>query len=362
MEVCTMLIDCCAQERTFQRFFALQGERLCRINQVYQEAFAECFVKQYQTVSARGAAWAKVSRGTRASRPPSCAVLSVCLGGVRRCIVWRPTSCATQPSSSHTSSTLVCQLVTEEALGVPLATHSVGLSYVCGRCGVVWWCCRCVAVDGSDSHPSDRGDHHLLLTNLHQDPLPGAVLFGLGWPGLICLAQHGTLCVWCVLSVCVLRQELSEHLGLAELDKRLQDPTMKQYYDVSNHSTPSSLLSMCRFALCVCAYHITCMPCYAGYLPDGSPEEHPVRHQLLHGHRSGGPHREAARGAADTADRNDENENENAGQGKVGWPNTITQTVDMTEPMCVQKEESSSSSSSSSSDSDSDSDSSKSSR
>eukprot|EP00918_Siedleckia_nematoides_P012022 GHVU01026420.1.p1 GENE.GHVU01026420.1~~GHVU01026420.1.p1 ORF type:complete len:473 (+),score=107.57 GHVU01026420.1:68-1486(+) len=54
MEVCTMLIDCCSMERTFQKFFALQGARLCRINTNYQLAFMECFEKQYQTVGKEG--------------------------------------------------------------------------------------------------------------------------------------------------------------------------------------------------------------------------------------------------------------------------------------------------------------------
>jgi len=49
-EVVTMLIDCSAMERTFQKFFALQGERLCRINPAYQESFLCCFRRQYETV------------------------------------------------------------------------------------------------------------------------------------------------------------------------------------------------------------------------------------------------------------------------------------------------------------------------
>jgi len=49
-EVCTMLIDCCAMERMFNRFFALQGERLCRLNPKYQENFEEAFGIQYNTV------------------------------------------------------------------------------------------------------------------------------------------------------------------------------------------------------------------------------------------------------------------------------------------------------------------------
>lgn len=50
IEVCTMLIDCCAMERTFQRFFPLQAERLCKMNMVYQECFMQCLKRQYETV------------------------------------------------------------------------------------------------------------------------------------------------------------------------------------------------------------------------------------------------------------------------------------------------------------------------
>ncbi|CEM07635.1 unnamed protein product [Vitrella brassicaformis CCMP3155] len=127
MEVCTMLIDCCAQERTFQRFFALQGERLCRINQVYQEAFAECFVKQYQTVHR-------------------------------------------------------------------LETNKL--------------------------RNTAKFFAHLIYT----DALPWTVLIH------IRLTEETTTSSSRIF-IKILFQELSEHLGLAELDKRLQDPTMKQYYD-----------------------------------------------------------------------------------------------------------------------------------
>lgn len=49
-EVCTMLIDCCAMEKMFNRFFVLQAERLCRLNPVYQDNFTEGFGVQYNTV------------------------------------------------------------------------------------------------------------------------------------------------------------------------------------------------------------------------------------------------------------------------------------------------------------------------
>ncbi|CAE7234379.1 Cwc22 [Symbiodinium natans] len=49
-EVCTMLIDCCAMEKMFNRFFVLQAERLCRLNPVYQDNFTESFGIQFNTV------------------------------------------------------------------------------------------------------------------------------------------------------------------------------------------------------------------------------------------------------------------------------------------------------------------------
>jgi len=49
-EVVTMLIDCCAMERMFNPYYALQAERLCRLNPSYQERFEESFTLQFNTV------------------------------------------------------------------------------------------------------------------------------------------------------------------------------------------------------------------------------------------------------------------------------------------------------------------------
>merc|ERR1712057_76940 len=49
-EVVTMLIDCCAMERMYNRFFALQAERLCRLKPEYQDRFQESFSVQFATV------------------------------------------------------------------------------------------------------------------------------------------------------------------------------------------------------------------------------------------------------------------------------------------------------------------------
>ncbi|EER13340.1 pre-mRNA-splicing factor CWC22, putative [Perkinsus marinus ATCC 50983] len=48
-EICTMLIDCCAMERTFNSFYALQAERLSRLVEVYRQNFEANFLDQYET-------------------------------------------------------------------------------------------------------------------------------------------------------------------------------------------------------------------------------------------------------------------------------------------------------------------------
>ncbi|CAJ1386664.1 unnamed protein product [Effrenium voratum] len=45
-----MLIDCCAMEKMFNRFFVLQAQRLCRLNPIYQDNFTEAFGVQFNTV------------------------------------------------------------------------------------------------------------------------------------------------------------------------------------------------------------------------------------------------------------------------------------------------------------------------
>ncbi|KAF2346686.1 Initiation factor eIF-4 gamma MA3, partial [Trinorchestia longiramus] len=49
MELGNMILDCCAQERTFIKFFALIAQRFCNINRVYRESFQEIFKNAYET-------------------------------------------------------------------------------------------------------------------------------------------------------------------------------------------------------------------------------------------------------------------------------------------------------------------------
>jgi len=49
-ELCHMIIDCCAQQRTYEKFFGLMGQRFCQVNKMYVEPFMKIFVDTYNTV------------------------------------------------------------------------------------------------------------------------------------------------------------------------------------------------------------------------------------------------------------------------------------------------------------------------
>ncbi|CAI2170026.1 17424_t:CDS:2 [Funneliformis geosporum] len=49
-ELCNMIIECCSQERTYEKFFGLIGERLAKINSVWAKAFEQCFIQYYETI------------------------------------------------------------------------------------------------------------------------------------------------------------------------------------------------------------------------------------------------------------------------------------------------------------------------
>ncbi|XP_050226929.1 uncharacterized protein LOC126676706 [Mercurialis annua] len=50
MVICSMILDCCSQEKTYNRFYGLLGQRFCTIKKVYQDSFEECFVQQYSMI------------------------------------------------------------------------------------------------------------------------------------------------------------------------------------------------------------------------------------------------------------------------------------------------------------------------
>lgn len=49
-ELCTMVLECCMQERTFSRFYGLLAQRLCQLVEVYQDCFQRVFVDSYETI------------------------------------------------------------------------------------------------------------------------------------------------------------------------------------------------------------------------------------------------------------------------------------------------------------------------
>ncbi|KAL0481023.1 pre-mRNA-splicing factor, partial [Acrasis kona] len=50
MELCSMIIECCAQERTYIRYYGLVSAQLCKLQRSFQDTFAECFKLQYDTI------------------------------------------------------------------------------------------------------------------------------------------------------------------------------------------------------------------------------------------------------------------------------------------------------------------------
>ena len=46
MEVANMIIECCSQERSYQRFYGLLGERFCHLNETWVEKFDAAFQEQ----------------------------------------------------------------------------------------------------------------------------------------------------------------------------------------------------------------------------------------------------------------------------------------------------------------------------
>ncbi|XP_044530719.1 pre-mRNA-splicing factor CWC22 homolog [Gracilinanus agilis] len=49
-ELCNMILDCCAQERTYGKFFGLLAGRFCMLKKEYMESFEGIFKEQYDTI------------------------------------------------------------------------------------------------------------------------------------------------------------------------------------------------------------------------------------------------------------------------------------------------------------------------
>lgn len=50
MEICNMLLECYSQEKTFNRYNGLLGQRFCLISKIYPDNFEKCFVQQYAMI------------------------------------------------------------------------------------------------------------------------------------------------------------------------------------------------------------------------------------------------------------------------------------------------------------------------
>ncbi|KAM7379972.1 hypothetical protein PAMP_003303 [Pampus punctatissimus] len=49
-ELCNMILDCCAQQRTYEKFFGLLAGRFCLLKKEYMESFESIFAEQYDTI------------------------------------------------------------------------------------------------------------------------------------------------------------------------------------------------------------------------------------------------------------------------------------------------------------------------
>ncbi|KAJ1969708.1 pre-mRNA-splicing factor cwc22 [Dispira parvispora] len=50
VELAKMIIECCAQERTYLKFYGLLGERFCKLSRSWALSFEQCFVETYETI------------------------------------------------------------------------------------------------------------------------------------------------------------------------------------------------------------------------------------------------------------------------------------------------------------------------
>lgn len=49
VELCHMFLDCCAEQRTYEKFYGLLAQRFCNINRIYIGPFEEIFKDSYST-------------------------------------------------------------------------------------------------------------------------------------------------------------------------------------------------------------------------------------------------------------------------------------------------------------------------
>src|SRR5690606_12508401 len=49
-ELCSMIIECCSQERTYSKFYGNLGERFAKLNRLWTDEFSASFDKYYSTI------------------------------------------------------------------------------------------------------------------------------------------------------------------------------------------------------------------------------------------------------------------------------------------------------------------------
>ena len=50
IELCSMVIECCSQERTYAKFYGHIGERLCKLDRQWSGLYEQCFRNYYDTI------------------------------------------------------------------------------------------------------------------------------------------------------------------------------------------------------------------------------------------------------------------------------------------------------------------------
>lgn len=50
IELCHMFLDCCAEQRTYEKFYGLLSQRFCQINKIFIPPFQQIFKDTYETI------------------------------------------------------------------------------------------------------------------------------------------------------------------------------------------------------------------------------------------------------------------------------------------------------------------------
>lgn len=186
VELVTMIIECCSQERTYIRYYGLLAQRFAYLNRHYQAMFEDCFQKQYMVIHrcvvVRGCDVCCVSlcsqkagegEGGRIAEFQLCGLqsflgiyalhcLSKCLDHVMRlhCFIGSPEGLAAA------SYRFLCFLVSQAG---DQQTEKRGQAFFAPAVN------RCDQLGRDLMHQADGGRDHLVLPYLHQVPVSGAV-------------------------------------------------------------------------------------------------------------------------------------------------------------------------------------------